>query len=81
MLSLEWLLDRQDVLKHRASDLKKLGSEEEYQKILIFFVDVIQAFGKSIEVRQQVIATASVYFRRFYSRSVCLNFLTFLELH
>ncbi|VUZ57343.1 unnamed protein product [Hymenolepis diminuta] len=66
---LEWLLDRQDVLKHRASDLKKLGSEEEYQKILIFFIDVIQAFGKSIEVRQQVIATASVYFRRFYSRT------------
>ncbi|VDL40032.1 unnamed protein product [Hymenolepis diminuta] len=66
---IEWLLDRQDVLKHRASDLKKLGSEEEYQKILIFFIDVIQAFGKSIEVRQQVIATASVYFRRFYSRT------------
>nr|CDS33563.1 g1:s specific cyclin C [Hymenolepis microstoma] len=66
---LEWLLDRQDVLKYRASDLKKLGSEEEYQKIMIFFVDVIQAFGKSVEVRQQVIATASVYFRRFYSRT------------
>ncbi|KAH9281295.1 Conserved oligomeric Golgi complex subunit 3 [Echinococcus granulosus] len=67
--SLEWLLDRQDVLKYRAPDLKKLGSEEEYQKIMIFFIDVIQAFGKSVEVRQQVIATASVYFRRFFGRT------------
>ncbi|VDK42685.1 unnamed protein product [Taenia asiatica] len=69
VFSLEWLLDRQDVLKYRAADLKKLGSEEEYQKIMVFFVDVIQAFGRSVEVRQQVIATASVYFRRFYGRT------------
>ncbi|CAH8874525.1 unnamed protein product [Trichobilharzia szidati] len=66
---LEWLLDRQDVMIHRASDLKILGSEEEYQKVMLFFTDVIQAFGKSVEVRQQVIATALVYFKRFYSRN------------
>ncbi|KAK4475129.1 hypothetical protein MN116_002216 [Schistosoma mekongi] len=69
MKSLEWLLDRQDVMIHRASDLKILGSEEEYQKVMLFFTDVIQAFGKSVEVRQQVIATALVYFKRFYSRN------------
>lgn len=34
----------------------------------ILVVAVIQAFGKSVEVRQQVIATATVYFKRFYSR-------------
>ncbi|VDO82501.1 unnamed protein product [Schistosoma margrebowiei] len=66
---LEWLLDRQDVMIHRANDLKILGSEEEYQKVMLFFTDVIQAFGKSVEVRQQVIATALVYFKRFYSRN------------
>uniref|UniRef100_A0A0X3Q1U1 Cyclin-C n=3 Tax=Schistocephalus solidus TaxID=70667 RepID=A0A0X3Q1U1_SCHSO len=66
---LEWLLDRQDVLRHRAGDLKILGSEEEYQKVMIFFCGVIQAFGEAVEVRQQVIATAIVYFRRFYSRT------------
>ncbi|CAL8077438.1 unnamed protein product [Calicophoron daubneyi] len=64
---LEWLLDRQDVMVHRAGDLKILGSEEEYQKVMIFFAEVIQAFGKAVEVRQQVIATATVYFKRFYS--------------
>ncbi|KAF5398163.1 Cyclin C [Paragonimus heterotremus] len=66
---LEWLLDRQDVMAHRIGDLKLLGSEEEYQKVMIFFAEVIQAFGKSVEVRQQVIATATVYFKRFFSRN------------
>ncbi|KAF6778447.1 hypothetical protein AHF37_02195 [Paragonimus kellicotti] len=66
---LEWLLDRQDVMAHRVGDLKILGSEEEYQKVMIFFAEVIQAFGKSVEVRQQVIATATVYFKRFFSRN------------
>ncbi|KAG5452952.1 Cyclin-C [Clonorchis sinensis] len=65
---LEWLLDRQDVMVHRVGDLKILGSEEDYQKVMLFFGDVIQALGKSVEVRQQVIATATVYFKRFYSR-------------
>ncbi|KAA0188154.1 Cyclin-C [Fasciolopsis buskii] len=69
LYSLEWLLDRQDLLIHRVGDLKILGSEEEYQKVMIFFTEVIQAFGKSVEVRQQVIATATVYFKRFYSRN------------
>ena len=46
MFSLEWILDRQDVLNCRASDLKKLGSEDEYQKIMIFFTD-----GKSFKYK------------------------------
>jgi len=29
---------------------------------------VIQALGENLKVRQQVIATATVYFKRFYSR-------------
>ncbi|RTG85902.1 cyclin-C [Schistosoma bovis] len=85
---LEWLLDRQDVMIHRANDLKILGSEEEYQKVMLFFTDgmlcfkphkflaplsplsfsfknclsifiVIQAFGKSVEVRQQEFGVVS----------------------
>lgn len=31
-------------------------------------LSVIQALGESLKVRQQVIATATVYFKRFYSR-------------
>ena len=37
---------------------------------LIFFnITVIQALGEQLKVKQQVIATAIVYFRRFYVRN------------
>ncbi|VDM32105.1 unnamed protein product [Hydatigera taeniaeformis] len=47
--SLEWLLDRQDVLKYRAPDLKKIGSEEDYQKIMLFFIDGISDSTTSLK--------------------------------
>ena len=37
--------------------------------ILTFlYVSVIQALGEALKVRQQVIATGTVYFKRFYAR-------------
>ena len=36
----------------------------------VFFMTVIQSVGEHIKVRQQVIATATVYFKRFYARQV-----------
>ena len=35
---------------------------------LLFMLLVIQAIGESVKVRQQVIATATVYFKRYYAR-------------
>ena len=35
---------------------------------LLSCVAVIQALGEQLKVRQQVIATATVYFKRFYAR-------------
>ncbi|KAJ8784477.1 hypothetical protein J1605_008129 [Eschrichtius robustus] len=67
MNSLQWILDKQDLLKERQKDLKFL-SEEEYWKLQIFFTNVIQALGEHLKLRQQVIATATVYFKRFYAR-------------
>jgi len=64
----QWILERQDILLERSFDLKVL-TEDEYQKILSFFANVIQALGEQLKVRQQVIATATVYFRRFYARN------------
>ncbi|RUS79738.1 hypothetical protein EGW08_012511 [Elysia chlorotica] len=43
-------------------------TEEEYQKVMILFANVIQALGEHLKFRQQVIATATVYFKRFYAR-------------
>ncbi|KAM3603269.1 uncharacterized protein V6R79_019605 [Siganus canaliculatus] len=64
---LQWVLDKQDLMKERQKDLKFL-SEEEYWKLQIFFANVIQALGEHLKLRQQVIATATVYFKRFYAR-------------
>ncbi|KAL1243811.1 Cyclin-C [Trichinella nativa] len=64
----QWLLDRQENLYERSADLKFL-SEEEYQKLFIFFCNLIQTLGEQLKVKQQVIATAIVYFRRFYVRN------------
>lgn len=39
-LSLQWVLDKQDLMKERQKDLKYL-SEEEYWKLQIFFANGI----------------------------------------
>lgn len=64
----QWILDKQDLLRERQHDLGIL-SEEEYQKIFIFFANLIQSLGEQLKIRQQVIATATVYFKRFYARN------------
>ncbi|RLU25968.1 hypothetical protein DMN91_002131 [Ooceraea biroi] len=66
--SQQWLLDKQDLVRERQHDLSIL-SEEEYQKIFIFFSNMIQVLGEQLKLRQQVIATATVYFKRFYARN------------
>lgn len=65
----QWLFDRQDLMRERQPDLKILNSEEDYHKILIFFANFIQSLGEQLKLRQQVIATATVYFKRFYARN------------
>ncbi|KAH8388784.1 hypothetical protein KR009_001717, partial [Drosophila setifemur] len=59
--SQQWILDKQDLLRERQHDLLAL-SEDEYQKVFIFFANVIQVLGEQLKLRQQVIATATVYF-------------------
>jgi len=44
--------------------------------MLTVSVAVIQSLGEQIKVRQQVIATATIYFKRFYARSLfCMSFI------
>ncbi|KAL0274026.1 UNVERIFIED_CONTAM: hypothetical protein PYX00_006561 [Menopon gallinae] len=64
----QWILDKQDLVRERHHDLQLL-TEEEYQKIFIFFSNFIQVLGEHLKLRQQVIATATVYFKRFYARN------------
>ncbi|EYC24695.1 hypothetical protein Y032_0013g2055 [Ancylostoma ceylanicum] len=57
----------------RSEDLK-IYTEEEYQKLMIFWANLIQTLAvEGIQqghpkTRMQVIATAIVYFKRFYAR-------------
>lgn len=63
---MQWVSEKQDLLKERRKDLRFL-SEEEYWKLQVFFTNVIQALGHHLKL-SQVIATAMVYFKRFYAR-------------
>jgi len=63
----QWLLTQEFLVRERSEDLQILG-EVEYQKIMMFYANVIQAIGEHLKLRQQVIATATVYFKRFYSK-------------
>lgn len=64
----QWLLDKQELLRERTNDLK-LISEEDYQKVMVFFANFIQGLGEIMKVRQQVVATATVFFKRFYAKN------------
>lgn len=66
----EWLLDKQEIEVWRQRDVSRFSGLEEYQKVMIFFTNFIQALGADhLKLRQQVISTAIVYFKRFYSRN------------
>lgn len=64
----QWILEKQDLVRDRQLDLGII-TEEEYQKIFNFFASLIQILGEQLKLRQQVIATATVYFKRFYARN------------
>lgn len=64
----QWLLTKDDLVRDRRYDLQFI-SPEDYQKINIFFANFIQVIGEQLKLRQQVIATATVYFKRFYVRN------------
>uniref|UniRef100_A0A336MPZ8 Cyclin-C n=1 Tax=Culicoides sonorensis TaxID=179676 RepID=A0A336MPZ8_CULSO len=64
----QWIQDKQDLIRERQIDMQVL-TEEEYQKLFIFFSNLLQVLGEQLKLKQQVIATATVYFKRFYSRN------------
>ncbi|KAG8931243.1 RNA polymerase II holoenzyme cyclin-like subunit [Tulasnella sp. 419] len=63
-----WLFDEATIRQARADDLQ-YASQEELALIGIYFANLISKLGKRLTLRQQVIATATVYFRRFYLKS------------
>ncbi|OZJ04785.1 hypothetical protein BZG36_01829 [Bifiguratus adelaidae] len=72
-----WILDRRQLVKSKQPDLKYL-SPQDLLKLKIWLYQLIQKLGKRFQLRQQVVATAIVYFKRFYSRNSLCNTDPFL---
>ncbi|KAI0267353.1 cyclin-like protein [Gloeopeniophorella convolvens] len=54
----------------RAEDLQYVDSPEHIDFLNIYFANLIAMLGKRLSLRQRVIATATVFFRRFYVKNL-----------
>ncbi|CAJ0649024.1 21786_t:CDS:2 [Entrophospora sp. SA101] len=63
-----WLLSKQQLLDSRQEDLKYINESELY-KLNIWFAYVMTELGRRLNVRQVVISTAIIYFKRFYVKN------------
>ncbi|CAI4228670.1 unnamed protein product [Auanema sp. JU1783] len=68
----QWMFDKAELQRFRFEDFK-VFPEEEYDKFMIFWCNLIQAIAlegipSQPKARMQVVATAMVYFKRFYIR-------------
>ncbi|GBE79033.1 cyclin-like protein [Sparassis latifolia] len=64
-----WILDRATLTQARADDLQYVDSPDHLEFLAIFFANLISKLGKKLQLRQRVIATATVFFRRFYVKN------------
>ncbi|KAG8218168.1 cyclin-like protein [Butyriboletus roseoflavus] len=68
-VSKRWIVDRATLQQARADDLRYVDDPEYFTYFSIFFANVITKLGKKLNFRQRVIATAIVFFRRFYIKN------------
>ncbi|EPQ59791.1 cyclin-like protein [Gloeophyllum trabeum ATCC 11539] len=64
-----WIVDRAAVQRARAEDRQYVDDPEYLDFLGIFFANAISKLGKKLGLRQRVIATATVFFRRFYLKN------------
>lgn len=64
-----WIVDRATLKESRSDDLQYVDDPEYLDFFGIFFANVITKLGKKLNFRQRVIATAIVFFRRFYIKN------------
>ncbi|ODM88035.1 Cyclin-C [Orchesella cincta] len=64
----QWIVDRQDLIRERQKRLA-VHVRGGASKDINFLCNFMQTLGEQLKLRQQVIATASVYFKRFYARN------------
>ncbi|KAF9224527.1 cyclin-like protein [Gyrodon lividus] len=64
-----WVVDRATLRQARVDDLQYVDDPEYFTYFSVFFANVITKLGKKLNFRQRVIATAIVFFRRFYLKN------------
>ncbi|KAH7343890.1 cyclin-like protein [Rhizoctonia solani] len=64
----DWIVDRATVEQARALDLQ-YADRTQIALIGILFANIISKLCKKLNLRQQVVATATIYFRRFYIKN------------
>ncbi|KAH9974338.1 cyclin-like protein [Lactifluus volemus] len=65
-----WVIDRATLKQARAEDLQYVDCPEHIDFLNIYFANLIALLGKRLPLRQRVIATATVFFRRFYVKNL-----------
>jgi len=68
-----WTLKREEIEAANQKD-KKYLTEIEIKKLRIFFAHYITILGKTLHLRQRVVATAIVYWKRFYLNNSFVEF-------
>ncbi|ORX89158.1 cyclin C [Basidiobolus meristosporus CBS 931.73] len=63
-----WKLDRTSLQKNKLEDLQYAEAADIF-RIEIYFANLMHKLGKRLQLRQQVTATALVYFKRFYAKN------------
>ncbi|KAF9977117.1 RNA polymerase II holoenzyme cyclin-like subunit, partial [Mortierella antarctica] len=63
-----WILDRRRLAEAMKEDLEYVDIAT-LTKIKMWYYNVIGKIGKRLQFRQQVVATAIVYFKRFYTKN------------
>ncbi|KAI8984896.1 cyclin-like protein [Trametes punicea] len=64
-----WIVDRATLRQARSDDLQYVDNPEHLAFLNIFFANLISRLGKKLQLRQRVVATATVFFRRFYVKN------------
>ncbi|GLB33231.1 putative cyclin family protein [Lyophyllum shimeji] len=64
-----WVVDRATLKQARAEDLQYVDDPDHLHFLAIYFANAISKLGKKLGLRQRAIATATVFFRRFYLKN------------
>ncbi|KAI8927977.1 cyclin-like protein [Entophlyctis helioformis] len=68
----QWLLDRQTLAALRTRDLERF-SHDEFVLLTLHYANIIQRVCRRLQVRQHVVGTALLYWRRFFTKNALMD--------